>query len=831
MSERPRLQTLFDTALRGFLPLLAHSLTSLAIAGEPPPSTVEVYPGSVLLSGAHFRQQLVVTLRRADGALVDLTAEARFKVEPETLAKATPGGLVLPRAVGSGVLHVSAGGLETSLPLHVDRIDELLPTSYRLDVVPLLSKAGCNMGACHGNLHGKGGFRLSLRGGDAEADLLSLTRDALGRRTDLASPSSSLVLLKPTGQVPHEGGLRFTIDSPEYRSLLGWITGGARDDRGMAPAVSRIEIFPGERILTAPGLTQQLVVTAFFSDGSKRDVTRQAAYDVSDATKVTVSADGKVEASRPTETTIAVRYLTGRAVSRLTFLADRPGFAWRSPPERNDIDRLVFAKLKSVKVLPSEPSNDPVFLRRAYLDAIGRLPNVEEARAFLADQDPARRESVVRSLVRRPEFADFWALKWADLLRNEEKTMGEKGVWVFHRWLRDQIAADLPLDEFARLLITAKGSTWSNPPASFYRTNRDPMTAAESFGQVFLGVRLQCARCHNHPFDDWTQDDYYGLAAHFGNVRHKEIANVRKDDLDKHEINGDDVVYLAGEPEIVQPRSGVMMPPRPPHAPVVDRHGDRDARIALAAWLTTDNRQFARNMANRVWFHLLGRGVVDPVDDFRDSNPPSNPGLLELLADRLVSGGFRLRPLVEFIMTSQTYQLGAEPNETNADDEANFARSTVRLIPAEPLLDAIGQALGKPDRFSKSPRGLRATQLPGAGMGGKFLKAFGKPDRLLTCECERSESTTLAQAFQLINGESVRKMLEADDNRIGRLIASGTADDAILEDLTLTALSRHPTETEKSSFLAHVRKQSDRRKAWEDVAWAIVNSKEFLLRH
>jgi hypothetical protein len=718
-----------------------------------------------------------------------------------------------------------------SVPLRVERPTEARPWSYRLDVVAVLSKAGCNAGACHGNLNGKGGFRLSLRGDDPAFDLAAMTRDALGRRANLADPDASLVVRKPTGRVPHEGGQRFAPGSAEAAALIGWVASGARDDLAAAPRLTRLEVFPAERVAAAPGRSQQLVVTATFSDGTRRDVTRQAAYDVSDPTKAAVSPDGRVEARGPTETTVAVRYLGGRAVSRLAFLPDRPGFVWREVPVRNDIDRHVFAKLKALKVLPSEPATDPVFLRRAYLDAIGRLPTPDEARAFLDADDPDKRSQLVRSLLVRPEFADFWALKWADLLRNEEKTMGEKGVWVFQRWLRDRIAADAPLDEFARLLLTASGSTWENPPANFYRTNADPTTAAETVGQVFLGVRLQCARCHNHPFDDWTQDDYYGLAAFFGNVQRKELTNQRKDQLDKHEINGDVLVYVSGRPEVVQPRSGETMAPRPPRGPVARAGEGRDARADLARWLTRDNRQFARNLANRVWFHLTGRGVVDPVDDFRDSNPPSNPALLETLTDALVSGGFRLRPLVALIMTSQAYQLGPEPNATNADDEANFARAAVRLLPAETLLDALGQALGKPSTFPNAPGGLRATQLAGARMGGTFLKAFGKPDRLLTCECERSESTTLAQAFQLVNGEAVRAMLEAPDNRIGRLLGSGASDDAILDELTLAALSRRPNASERAGFLAHVRQAKDRRRAWEDVAWAIVNSKEFLLRH
>jgi hypothetical protein len=560
-------------------------------------------------------------------------------------------------------------------------------------------------------------------------------------------------------------------------------------------------------------------------------VTRQASFDVSEPTKVSVSTDGRVESETPVEVTVAVRYLGGRGISRLAFLADRPGYAWSGPPARNAVDRLVFAKLQALRINPSTPAPDSVFLRRAYLDTLGTLPSAEEAQAFLADLDPAKRDKLVDRLLVRPEFADFWALKWADLLKNEEKTMGEKGVWVFQRWLRDQLALDVPLDQFARKIVSARGSTWRNPPASFYRTNRDPQTAAETIGQVFLGVRLQCARCHNHPFDVWTQNDYYGLAAYFGNVHRKEVANVRRDDLDKHEINGDEVVYLDGMPETVQPRSGEMMHPKPPGGPPPRLGGDSDALDDLAHWLTADNPQFVRNLANRVWYHLMGRGVVEPVDDFRDSNPPSDPALLDALAAALKDGGMRLRPLVSMIMKSATYRLGSAPGATNTDDDANFARAAIRLLPAETLLDALGQALGKPESFSNAPRGLRAGQLPGARMGGPFLKVFGKPDRLLTCECERSEATTLAQAFQLINGESIRAKLEAGDNRIGRLLNAGAPDATILTELYLASLCRPPTALERETTRAYIGRSPDRRKAWEDVAWAILNSKEFLLRH
>ncbi|WP_406696072.1 DUF1549 domain-containing protein [Singulisphaera sp. Ch08] len=828
ISIRRSLNLTRQVVLGSFLFLECIAQTGLA---ESLPARISVEPPQILLSGANSRQQVAVTGYFADGTTRDLTNSAEYEIEPASLANAAPSGVVTPRADGSGRLRVIAGGKQVDITLSVSKYDVVRPVSYRLDVVALLAKAGCNMGACHGNLNGKGGFRLSLRGDDPAADWLALTRDTLGRRTDLVDPSKSLIVQKPTGRISHEGGQRFPTGSAEEHVLLGWIAGGARDDLRSAPRLTRLDVFPTERISAPRALRQQLVVTAEFSDGTRRDVTRLASYDISDPTTVTVSADGNVEAGRPVETTIAVRYLGGRGISRLAFLADRPDFVWRDVPSENLVDTHAFQKLKSLRINPSEPSGDSVFLRRAYLDAVGRLPTPDETRAFAADKAADKRGRLVDRLLELPEFADYWALKWADLLRNEEKTMGEKGVWVFQRWLRDQFAGDLPLDEFARRILTAKGSTYANPPASFYRTNRDPMTAAETVGQVFLGVRLQCARCHNHPFDVWTQDDYFGLAAYFGNVQRKELHNERRDMLDKHEINGDEFIYLSGQPATVQPRTGMMMEPKAPGGPKPNLGNDQDALDDLATWLTRDNSQFARNMTNRIWFHLMGRGIVEPVDDFRDSNPPSNPPLLDALTTEFVAKGTRLRPLVALIMKSKTYQLSAKPNPTNQDDEANFAHSLVRLLPAEVLLDAIGQALDTRERFENTPAGMNAVQLPGARMGGKFLKAFGKPDRLLTCECERSEATTLAQAFQLINGDSVRRALEAEDNRIGKLMKSGVSEDVIVTEIYLAALSREPTAIERSAVIAHVHASKNQRKAWEDACWAVLNSKEFLLRH
>ncbi len=795
-------------------------------------SGLEVEPARVSLVG-HRAQQLVVTLREADGSVRDVTHLCQFRTEPAALAEIGRNGLVSPSADGQGSLLVSLGDRCAEVDLRVERASWLHPPGFRTDIVPLFSKAGCNSGACHGNLNGKGGFRLSLRGDDPAFDLASLTHDGGGRRVSVIAPGSSLVLLKPSGILAHEGGRRFGRNSVEAALLFDWINRGAQDEKSQAPAIRSLRVFPADRVL-APGLfEQQLVVTAELSDGTTRDVTRQAAYDVTDPTRALVSPDGLVKVTRGCETAVSVRYMNGRATARLAFLPEQADFVWRGVPATGPIDELVFAKLKAMRINPSEVCDDSVFLRRAWLDAIGRLPDAGEARAFLEDRDPNKRPKLVEHLVERPEFADFWALKWADVLRNEEKTMGEKGAWVFQRWLRDEISRDVPLDGLVRRIVAGLGSTWQNPPSSFYRTNRDPMTAAETVSQVFLGVRLQCARCHNHPFDVWTQDDYFGLAAFFSNVERKQINNTRRDRLDLHEINGDEMIYVAGHAEFVQPRTGVRLQPRYPGAGTsASTSAEVDNALErLANWLTKNNRQFSQNLANRVWFHLMGRGIVEPVDDFRDSNPPSNPAVLRTLAASFEAHGLRLKPLVREIMKSHVYQLSATPSASNAADESNFSHAAVKLLPAETLLDAVSQVLDVAERFPRAPASVRAAQLPGAMQGSAFLKSFGKPDRLLTCECERSEATTLAQAFQMINGETVRTKLESPSNRIGKRLKAGATDSEILSEFYLIAVCRQPRAEELTAVKAHLNAARDRRAAWEDVVWALLNSKEFLLRH
>jgi hypothetical protein len=714
------------------------------------------------------------------------------------------------------------------------------PVSFRNDVMAVLSKAGCNQGACHGNQNGKNGFKLSLRGEDPAFDLASLTRDTLGRRTNPLQPGESLLLLKPLGVIPHEGGKRFTADSAEYAILRDWLSNGAHPDPPATPILKEVEVTPREKVVLEPVDHVQLRVRASFSDGTWRDVTRLAVYETSNQVAA-VTLNGDVQRQELGETTVQVRYLDQRCAVPLAFVPARPGFVWQELPESNYIDHHVFAKLRALRMLPSPVSSDSVFLRRAYLDVLGVLPTADEARTFSADTHADKRSRLIDTVLQRPEFADFWALKWSDLLRNEEKLLDRKGVQIFHHWIRQWIAEGKPLNDFARQIVAARGSTYSNPPANFFRALRDPQTRAEAVAQVFLGIRLQCARCHNHPFDRWTQNDYHGLAAFFARVEYQILENNRRDRFDKHEFDGEQIVWTSRHGEVTNPRTGDTMPPHFSDSLPSGLPADADRLRALAEWIAQpDNPLFARAQANRIWYHLMGRGIVEPNDDFRASNPPANAPLLEALAQDFRTHQFDLRHLVRTIMNSRTYQLSAAPNETNARDEANFSHALVRPLQAEQLLDALGQVTAAPVKFNGYPLGIRAAQLPGVmpqrrrdltpTAGEQFLRRFGKPERLLSCECERSDDTTLEQAFQLLSGGVLNQLLSTPNNRIGHLLERGKSNREIIEELYLASLSRLPAADELNAASALVERASERRAALEDIAWGLVNAKEFLLR-
>jgi hypothetical protein len=712
------------------------------------------------------------------------------------------------------------------------------PVSFRHDVMPVLARAGCNQGACHGNLNGKGGFKLSLRGEDPAADLATLTRDMFARRTDPLRPDESLILRKPTGRIPHEGGPRFAIDSTEYHLLRNWIAAGCLDDPPSLPRLSRLEVTPSSRILFDPADHVKIDAVAYFSDGSSRNVTHLAVFDPTVAAAVNISPEGTVKKLRSVEMNVIVRYLDRQVPVTLAFLPAREEFTWTEVPLSNPIDRHLFPQLKGLRLTPSPVADDAMFLRRAYLDALGILPTVDEARKFLDDPSAAKREWLVDQLLRRPEFADFWAQKWADLLRLEEKALDRKGVRVFHQWVRDAIESGKPLNVFARELIAARGSTYQNPPANLYRSLREPYARAEAIAQVFLGIRMQCAKCHNHPFDRWTQDDYHQFAAFFGQVDYRVLENNRKDKFDLHEFDGEQVVFLNRDRALKNPRTQAELTPRflasdhpaPPGDPLQ----------TLADWVASpDNPFFAKAQANRVWFHLMGRGLVEPNDDFRVSNPPVNGPVLDELAAYFRNSRFDLRALVRLIMTSRTYQLSSHPAGINAEDELHFSKAIVQPLEAEQLLDAVAQVTGSRPKFDGYPAGTRAGQVAALPQerrskrglqAERFLKAFGKPERLLTCECERSDDMGLVQAFQLLTGEMLQEMLADPNNRIGRLLGAGKSDGEIVEEFYLAALSRRPAADEVSKLTEFIGTAKDRRAAVEDVVWGLVNSKEFLLR-
>jgi hypothetical protein len=794
------------------------------------PVGLVIQPDTIVLSGPRAMQQLVVTGRYANGSVRDLTPFCDFRLEAADLADLGPGGFLLPRKSGASTLLITAGTQTARVPVTIRDFEKPEPVSFHHQMIAALNVGGCNSGACHGTPSGKAGFRLSLRGFDPAADYLQLTRDVLGRRTDRQAPEASLILQKALGRVPHEGGQRFLPRSVPAQVFRRWLAEGLQDDPPTLPALVRIEVLPGARILQEPARFQQLAVRAHYADGSVRDVTRLTVFSSSDTAVADVGVSGLVEFGQSGEVAILCRYLDAMASLRLTYLQPRSGFAWSNPPENNYVDAHVFAKLKMLSIPPSDVCTDQEFVRRAYLDVCGVLPAPEETRAVLASPDKDKRAKLIDYLLERPEYADFWTLKWSDVLRSNRKTIQVKGIHVYQHWLHDHIARDTPFDAIVRELLTASGRTFSNPPANFYRIARDPQNLAETTAQLFFGIRMQCSKCHNHPFERWTQDDYYSMAAFFARVQHKKDAV--EPGAGPQAQGGGEYIYTARTGEVVQPRTGKVMPPKFMGGAVASIPPGKDRREVLAAWLTSgDNPFFARSVVNRIWFHLTGRGIVDPVDDFRDSNPSANDELLDALARDFVAHQFDVKHVLRVILNSRTYQLSAQTNEFNKDDNKYFSHAVTKLLTAEQLLDAICAATDVPEKYAGLPLGTRATQLPDGEVNHVFLKTFGQPGRELACECEREGDSNLAQALQLINGPTINDKVRSATNRLGKLQAKKLSDVDVLNELYLASLSRLPAEGEVKAALEHVAKGADKRKAWEDVQWALINSKEFLFRH
>ena len=694
--------------------------------------------------------------------------------------------------------------------------------SFVKDVEPILNKVGCTQGTCHGSAKGKNGFKLSLRGYDPDFDYRSLIHDLSGRRFNRVDPARSLMLLKPTGQVPHGGGTRFDVGTPYYNTILQWIAEGTEFGDPVAAQIAKLEVQPPEIMADKPGPKQQLTVIAHYADGATRTVTSEAIFSSNTPTIADVNDAGLVATQRTGEAAMLVRYEGKLAVINVTVLTEKQGFRWPGFPENNFIDRYIAAKLQRVKVLPSELATDAEFLRRVSFDLTGQPPRVEEVSAFLADKTEtrAKRSRKIDELLARPEFVDHWAVKWSDLLQVNRNRLGDKGMWTFREWIRESIASNKPYDRMVRELITARGSTYQNPPANFFRFTRDPKVEMETTTQLFLGVRMVCAQCHDHPFEKWTQNQYFQLTAFFAGV-------ALKDGMDSNE----EIVYeKREEAEIHHPKDNRVVHAKFLFGGENIKPEEQHLREALADWLTSpQNELFGKSMANRIWSYFFGRGIIEPVDDIRASNPPVNPQLLDALTQDFVSHGYDLRRLIRTIVNSRTYQLSFRSNDWNQADEINFSHAQPRRLTAEELFDTVYMATGSKAFFKELPRNLTAEQFPDPNVGlGGFLDLFGRPERQTSCECERRSDVNLVQALNLVNGSTIADAIADENGRIAKLVLAGKSDRELIEELYLATLGRAPAGKELDLAQTYIAKGPNRAERAQDLLWALLNSNAFL---
>ncbi len=799
--------------------LLAVALATTAHAGD----AIRLVPRDFTLAGSAARQHLIVE-RQRDGKNVGAALEGvTYSVENPQVLQIVD-GVATPLVDGRTRITATIDGQSATAEAIVKHFADPVRWSFRNHVEPVLARAGCNSGACHGALAGKKGFKLSLRGFDPQADYSYLTRQARSRRIVLEDPGRSLLLTKPSGGLPHRGGLRFTVDSLEYRVLADWIADGAPPPRDDDPRLVRLEIYPTAAVLK-PGDRQPLLVTARYSDGRSEDVTDWARFTATNESVAAVDAQGMVRVVGHGEGAISATFLSVNVVASVAsaFETPLPPDTFTSAPRRNFIDERVLEKLAALNLPPSPPAGDGEFLRRAFLDTIGVLPTADETRAFLADPAPDNRDKLVEMLLARPEFVDYWAYKWSDLLLVSSEKLKPAAMWAYHDWIRNQIANNTPWDALARSIVTANGSTLENGAANFFVLHQDPAELAETVSLAFLGMSINCAKCHNHPLEKWTNDQYYGMANLLARVRSKDLAG-----------DGNRMVFPVPTGELVQPRTNRPQPPCPLDGTPLDPADAADRRGHLADWLVApDNPYFSRAITNRVWANFFGVGLVEKVDDLRLTNPASNEPLLNDAAGYLVRSGYDLKALMRAILQSETYRRSSEPVGENRSDTRFYSRYYPRRLMAEVLLDALSQVTGVPSGFPNYPAGRRAIQLPDANVASYFLKSFGRPVRSITCECERTAEPSMVQVLHLSNGDTLNKKLEATGNRLDQLIAAGTPNDKLIEEAYLAALSRLPTAAERQRLEAALADPSEpnRRLLVEDLYWGILTSKEFLLNH
>jgi hypothetical protein len=793
-------------AIASLLALLAASTAWAAPVVSPP---------AVKLDSPESTQQLLVTQDNTDR-----TRAATYEVANPAIAFVDSAGLVSPKTEGKTEIVVKLGADVLKVPLEVSGLVKPRPISFDNDIIPILTKATCNAGGCHGKAEGQNGFKLSVFGFDPPSDHAAIFKEARGRRVFVASPEMSLLVLKGTGRVPHGGGKKLDEGSLRYKRLVRWIAEGAGYGLGDRPPIVSLEVEPAMRTLALKG-TQQLRVTAVDAAGNRHCVTAEAEYESNAANIAGVDKRGWVEAGDyPGEAAILVRYLGQVAVSRITL--PRPGVMFPRPAEANFIDKHVWDKLTRLGIPPSGPADDAEFLRRVYLDTIGTLPTAAEARAFLQNTDPNKRAKLIDQLLERPEYADYWAMKWADLLRVDRDAITPRAAVAMSRWLRKEFAENRPFDQFAREILTAKGSTSKEGPAGFYVAVQSPEELSRSVAQLFCGVRIACAQCHHHPSARWGQDDYFALAGFFSGVTRKATPG------------GGTAISDGPGSDLKNPRTGLVVPSRALGAAAATGLAKfADRRTALAEWMTgPENPYFAPAIANRLWANYFGRGLVEPLDDFRPTNPPTNEPLLADLAKHLRDSKYDLKAFTRTLLNSKAYQLTSKPVPGNADDAQNFSHAAAKALPAEVLLDAISETTGVPEKFNGVPDGTRAIQLWDNRIPSYFFRIFGRPLRASVCECERSNEPSITQALHLMNSPEIAEKIRAKTGTARKLADSKKTPAEIIDELYLTVLARLPNEKEKAAMLKSFEESGgDRRAATEDVLWALLNSKEFLFNH
>jgi mono/diheme cytochrome c family protein len=793
---------------------------------DPRIVSIEVFPQKVNLETATDFHRVIVIARFKDASTHDITAQSRLTLADPSLAKLA-GTSLTPVRDGETMLRIDYRGLSAEVPVVVKDAEKPRAISFQLDVMPVLTAAGCNTGSCHGSARGQDGFHLSLYGFDPKGDHFRLTHEMAGRRVNLALPEESLLITKSIGAVPHTGGKLMKPGDAFHQTLVGWIRDGARFDEGEIAQPTGIEVRPKQVVMAGAGIRIPFTVRASYSDGTDRDVTTLSTFSSSNDNSVPVMArEGVASSLDRGEAFVLARFHTFTEGSQAIVVPTNLDYVRPDYPANNYIDGLVAAKLDKLRVIPSDLSDDEVFLRRVYLDIVGVPPTVNERARFLAETNGKKRDALVDELLGRKEFTEMWVMKWAELLQIRTVNAGNqlisyKAALNYYQWLRERIAGNMPFNQLVRELLSAKGGTFSSAATNFYQSEEDVLKLTENVAQVFMGTRIQCAQCHNHPFDRWTMDDYYSFAAFFAQVKRKPAEDPRER------------VIFDGGGEIQNPVSKQNMEPKFLGGPKPEIKG-RSRREAVAGWLASpENPWFARNVVNIVWAHFTGTGIVEPVDDVRVSNPPSNPELLDALAEKFVSYNYDFRKLVRDICTSRTYQLSTRTNETNGTDMRNFSHALVRRVRAEVLLDSIAQVTGTPSKFKGLPLGARAVQIADGNTSNYFLTTFGRASRATVCSCEVKMEPNLSQALHLLNGDTTQQRIR-QGKVVETLLQEEKPPGEVISNLYLTILSREPTAVELEELLRAVgegRKPAEVREILEDIFWALLNSKEFIFNH